>query len=161
MRQNRGPPPAPGQEYSMTGAWKLGKDALDHSSGTGPTWQRNEKRLPVVPTQSPPSVRQTHTCSAGLQPLTEESCLPGSGDLSTPQWANTYQPFLDSHYMPGSHRTLLFGGRAGRPSYSQGQEGGETHLSILPRAPDPVGTAVYCGSDKLRIPTKQGCLFLV
>lgn len=54
----------------MTGAWKLGKDALDHSSGMRPIWQRNEKRLPVVPTQFPPSVRQTHTSAKGPWPQT-------------------------------------------------------------------------------------------
>lgn len=50
----------------MTEAWKLGRDALDHSSGIGPIWQRNEKRLPVVPTQFPPSVRQTHVSNRAV-----------------------------------------------------------------------------------------------
>lgn len=41
----------------MTRAWKLGKDALDRSSGIGPLGRGQGINFPVVQTQFPPRLR--------------------------------------------------------------------------------------------------------
>lgn len=93
----------------MTRAWKLGRDALDRSSGIGPTWQRPREKISRCP-DAIPRLREAGA-HVGTVPMGVK--LPARPHSPIrPQVRGRFPEFTEHRSGRGTHRWHFLGWRA-------------------------------------------------